>query len=85
VRKSHAAAAVAVIWGFNFVAVDIAFREFPPLLLVALRFALVAVPALTGYGVWLTLLRQYLGAKVAPFSLLTPLVGMLNAWAVFGE
>jgi O-acetylserine/cysteine efflux transporter len=35
---------VALIWGVNFVAIDIGLRDTLPLVLVALRFALVAVP-----------------------------------------
>ena len=35
---------VAVIWGVNFVAIDLGLSDTPPLVLVALRFALVAVP-----------------------------------------
>lgn len=35
---------VALIWGVNFVAIDLGLRDTPPLVLVALRFALVAVP-----------------------------------------
>ncbi|MDR5700040.1 EamA family transporter [Agromyces aerolatus] len=35
---------VAVIWGVNFLAIDLGLRDTPPLVLVALRFALVAVP-----------------------------------------
>lgn len=35
---------VAVIWGVNFVAIDLGLRDTPPLVLVALRFLLVAVP-----------------------------------------
>ena len=35
---------VAVIWGVNFVAIDLGLRDTLPLVLVALRFALVAVP-----------------------------------------
>jgi O-acetylserine/cysteine efflux transporter len=35
---------VAVIWGVNFVAIDLGLRDTPPLVLVALRFVLVAVP-----------------------------------------
>ncbi|WP_308800076.1 EamA family transporter [Agromyces silvae] len=35
---------VAVVWGINFVAIDLGLRDTPPLVLVALRFALVAVP-----------------------------------------
>jgi O-acetylserine/cysteine efflux transporter len=35
---------VALIWGVNFVAIDLGLRDTPPLVLVAMRFALVAVP-----------------------------------------
>ena len=45
--RSHTALAivVAVIWGVNFVVIDIGLRSLPPLLFAALRFAFVAVPA----------------------------------------
>ncbi|OPC83711.1 hypothetical protein B4N89_24700 [Embleya scabrispora] len=36
---------VTVIWGVNFVAIDASLDDFPPFLLAALRFALVAFPA----------------------------------------
>ncbi len=36
---------VAVLWGLNFPATELALRHFPPMLLVALRWALLAVPA----------------------------------------
>lgn len=47
VKPQHAALAVlvAVIWGVNFVAIELGLRDVPPLVFVALRFALVAVPA----------------------------------------
>lgn len=35
---------VAVIWGVNFVAIDVGLRDVPPLTFAALRFALVAFP-----------------------------------------
>jgi O-acetylserine/cysteine efflux transporter len=35
---------VALIWGVNFVAIDLGLQDTPPLVLVAMRFALVAVP-----------------------------------------
>lgn len=35
---------VALIWGTNFVAIEIGLRDTPPLVLVALRFLLVALP-----------------------------------------
>src|SRR4051794_8377315 len=37
---------VAVLWGLNFPATEIALHHFPPMLLVALRWALLAIPAL---------------------------------------
>ncbi|MFC9353273.1 EamA family transporter [Arthrobacter sp. NPDC057013] len=36
---------VAVIWGVNFVAIEVGLRDVPPLVFAALRFALVVVPA----------------------------------------
>lgn len=63
-RDRALACLVAVLWGVNFPATELALAQFPPLLLVALRFALVAVPTvllvprpqvpvrwLVGYGV----------------------------------
>lgn len=35
---------VAVIWGVNFLAIDLGLQDTPPLVLVALRFAAVAIP-----------------------------------------
>ncbi len=35
---------VVVVWGVNFVVIDVGLDHFPPLLLAALRFALVAIP-----------------------------------------
>jgi O-acetylserine/cysteine efflux transporter len=40
------AVAVAVIWGLNFIAIDASLAQFPPMLLVALRFGLIAIPTL---------------------------------------
>ena len=37
---------VVVIWGFNFVVTRLALDHYPPLLLVALRFSLAAIPCL---------------------------------------
>ena len=39
------AVAVALVWGVNFVLIDVALGSFPPLLFAALRFTLVAFPA----------------------------------------
>ena len=45
-RDQFRALLVAVVWGLNFPATALALEHFPPLLMVALRFTLVAVPAL---------------------------------------
>lgn len=44
VRHVLLAIAVAVMWGLNFIAIDASLQHFPPMFLVALRFALIAVP-----------------------------------------
>ena len=43
-RDSALAVVVAVIWGLNFLAVRVALDHYPPFLLAALRYLLVAVP-----------------------------------------
>ncbi len=43
--RSLLALAVAVCWGVNFVVIDVGLESFPPLLFAALRFALIAFPA----------------------------------------
>ncbi|WP_166850080.1 EamA family transporter [Isoptericola sp. BMS4] len=43
-RHRLLAVAVAVMWGLNFLAIDASLGHFPPMFLVALRFALIAVP-----------------------------------------
>src|SRR3954471_4043684 len=45
-RDQLRALLVAVVWGLNFPATALALEHFPPMLMVALRFTLVAVPAL---------------------------------------
>lgn len=40
---------------------------------------------LFGYGVWTWLLSRHPANRVAPFSLLVPLVGLSTGWVVFGE
>jgi O-acetylserine/cysteine efflux transporter len=44
-RHAALAVAVAVVWGVNFVLIDVGLDTFPPLLFVALRFGLTAFPA----------------------------------------
>jgi O-acetylserine/cysteine efflux transporter len=43
-RHALAALAVALMWGLNFIAIDASLAHFPPMFLVALRFALIAIP-----------------------------------------
>ncbi|WP_344201200.1 EamA family transporter [Aeromicrobium alkaliterrae] len=45
-RHIALACLVAVLWGVNFLAIHASLQQFPPIFLVALRFALIAVPAL---------------------------------------
>jgi O-acetylserine/cysteine efflux transporter len=44
VRDRLLALVVAVVWGLNFPAIHLSLEQFPPFFLVALRFAVVAVP-----------------------------------------
>ncbi|MFJ1796741.1 EamA family transporter [Kitasatospora griseola] len=41
---------VAAVWGFNFVLIEVGLHDFPPLLFCALRFAVVALPAVFFVG-----------------------------------
>lgn len=43
-RHRLLAVLVALMWGLNFIAIDASLQHFPPMFLVALRFALIAVP-----------------------------------------
>lgn len=45
-RHAALAVLVAVLWGVNFLAIHASLAQFPPLFLVALRFALIAVPTM---------------------------------------
>jgi O-acetylserine/cysteine efflux transporter len=44
-RYAGLALVVAVCWAVNFVVIEIGLESFPPLLFAALRFGLVALPA----------------------------------------
>jgi O-acetylserine/cysteine efflux transporter len=44
------AVTIAVVWGVNFVVIDEGLKVFPPLLFVALRYAIVAFPAILFVG-----------------------------------
>ncbi len=43
------------------------------------------VATLLGYGIWTYLMSRYPANRVAPFSMLVPLVGLTTGWLVFGE
>ena len=45
-RDTAIACLVAALWGANFVAIHESLQQFPPFFLIALRFALLAIPAL---------------------------------------
>lgn len=70
VRHRLLALTVAVLWGFNFIAIAASLEHFPPMFLVALRFAMIAIPTilfvpwpgvkvrwLIGYGVGFGILQ----------------------------
>jgi O-acetylserine/cysteine efflux transporter len=40
---------------------------------------------LLGYGIWTYLMSRYPANRVAPFTMLVPLVGLSTGWLVFGE
>lgn len=40
---------------------------------------------LFGYGIWTYLMSRYPANRVAPFSMLVPLIGLTVGWIVFGE
>jgi O-acetylserine/cysteine efflux transporter len=69
---------VAVAWGLNFVVIDIGLESFPPLLFAALRFTLVALPAVFLVGLprtgWRTVVGVGLFTSTGQFALL--FVGM---------
>ncbi|WP_062464571.1 EamA family transporter [Demequina soli] len=45
-RHTLLAVAVAILWGLNFLAIHASLTQFPPLFLVALRFAIIAIPTM---------------------------------------
>ncbi|WP_168582299.1 EamA family transporter [Gephyromycinifex aptenodytis] len=73
-RDMALACIVALIWGVNFVAAQMGMEVFPPLLLAAMRFTLVALPAVffvrpPGNG-WKTVVAAGLTMGVGQFGLL---------------
>jgi O-acetylserine/cysteine efflux transporter len=72
------AVAVAVVWGVNFVVIEVGLQDFPPLLFSALRFFFAAVPAVFILGrprvAWRYVIAVGMALGVAKFGLL--FVGM---------
>ncbi len=73
-RDRLLAALVAIVWGINFPATALALEHFPPLLLVALRYSLIAIPTLLLVPrpkvKWRWLLGVGLGIGVLQFTFL---------------
>ncbi|MFG3229125.1 EamA family transporter [Kitasatospora sp. NPDC048194] len=73
-RHIALAVLVAAVWGLNFVLIDVGLDSFPPLLFGALRFAVVAVPAVFLVGppkvAWRWVLAVGLVLGVVKFGLL---------------
>lgn len=46
---------------------------------------LAGAATLLGYGLWTHLLGRYPANRIAPFTMLVPLVGLTTGWLVFGE
>ena len=72
------AVSVAIVWGINFVVIEVGLENFPPLLFSALRFLFAAVPAIFFLGrprvAWRYVIAVGLALGVAKFGLL--FVGM---------
>jgi O-acetylserine/cysteine efflux transporter len=68
------ALAVVLVWGINFVVIEVGLEEFPPLLFSALRFFFAAVPAIFILGkprvAWRYVIAVGLALGVAKFGLL---------------
>ncbi|MFI9789024.1 EamA family transporter [Kitasatospora sp. NPDC051984] len=75
-RPRHVALAVliAAVWGLNFVLIEVGLHDFPPLLFCALRFAVVALPAVFLVGpprvAWRWVLAVGVALGVVKFGLL---------------
>ncbi|MEV7217628.1 EamA family transporter [Kitasatospora cineracea] len=73
-RHIALAVLVAAVWGLNFVLIEVGLHDFPPLLFCALRFAVVALPAVFLVGpprvAWRWVLGVGLTLGVVKFGLL---------------
>ncbi len=61
-----------------------AFGSVAPGGVAALLYVVVASTAF-GFGTWAWLLRRHPASRVAPFTLLVPVVGIASAWALLAE
>lgn len=61
-----------------------AYAQFNGISLAAVAY-LAWAATLLGYGLWTYLLSRYPANRVAPFTLLVPLVGLSTGWLAFGE
>lgn len=75
---------VLSLWLEGPTAIQTALQHFNWQALAAVAY-LAWVATLFGYGVWTRLLSRYPANRVAPFTLLVPLVGLTTGWLVFGE
>ncbi|MGW4381524.1 EamA family transporter [Kitasatospora sp. NPDC004531] len=64
-RHIALAVLIAAVWGLNFVLIEVGLHDFPPLLFCALRFAVVALPAVFFVGPPRVAWRWVLGVGVA--------------------
>jgi len=73
-RHALLAIAVMVVWGINFVVIEVGLQDFPPLLFSALRFFFAAVPAIFILGLprvaWRYVIGVGLALGLAKFGLL---------------
>jgi len=79
-RDMGRAALVALIWGVNFVVIEWGMRGIPPLLFVAIRFTLVAVPAVflvrRPDAPWRVILGVGVFMSLGQFALLYTAIGL---------
>lgn len=64
--------------------VFLAIRQLQAPALLSLLY-MVVLSTLIAYGLWGSLIGKYSSSKIAPFSLLVPLVGVLSGYLVLGE
>ncbi|MET4703725.1 EamA family transporter [Frigoribacterium sp. UYMn621] len=65
-------------------AVGFALTHLSPMAILSTLYTAVAA-SLVAYTIWNSLLARYPTSAVVPFTLLVPVIGILAAWAVFGE